>query len=79
MHRRIPQSYEADMIDKHLLGIGKSPQMPYFMLGGFADEAADSIEVRSRQQRPRLKYIKRSVNGKNIHDISNRNLCMSGY
>jgi len=62
------------MIDKHLLGIGKSPQMPYFMLGGFADEAADSIEDQVAATKDLgWKYIEaRSVNGKNIHDISNQ-------
>lgn len=74
VYHRDLQGYEADMIDTQLLGLGTSPGKPYFMLGGFADEAADSIEDQVAATKDLgWKYIEaRSVNGINIHDISDR-------
>lgn len=57
---------------KDLLGIGVSPGKACFTLGGFADEAADSIEEQIDVTRALgWKYIEaRSVDGTNIHDVS---------
>jgi len=61
------------MDNQGLLGVGASPRKPFFALGGFADEAADSIEGQIEVTKDLgWKYIEaRSIDGKNIHDLSN--------
>jgi len=62
------------MEDISRTGIGASPGKPFFNLGGFADEAADSIEEQIAVTKALgWKYIEaRSIDGVNIHDLDER-------
>lgn len=55
-------------------GVGVSPGKPFFVLGGFADEAADSIEEQIALTKALgWKHIEaRSIDGCNIHDLDER-------
>jgi sugar phosphate isomerase/epimerase len=57
-----------------LLGIGAAPSHPFFILCGFADEAADSIEGQIEVTKALgWKWIEaRSIDGQNIHDLSDK-------